>query len=299
MDSPDFTMREVIVATGLTRQLLHTWERRYGVVSPRRGRNDARLYADADVWRLQLLKTCVDDGHRIGRIASLDQSELKRLAQERDDRGKIPFTDILDAIDQLDVATIEQRLTIHFAVLGPARFVRRVVVPLMTEIDVGRESGRMCSAGERIVTSIFRTLLGQGLRLIDFQDGDPVGIFTTPQGEAHEIGSLCAAVLAQNSGIRAVYVGAESTVCDMLNICKAADARLLGLGVASMTESALNSCINALDAKRPRHLELWLGGPGANILGDDTPSGTTTIDDPFELPPAFQRFRIRAMRGVT
>lgn len=299
MDSADFTMREVIVATGLTRQLLHTWERRYGVVEPRRGKNDARLYADSDVWRLQLLKTCVDDGHRIGRIASLDQNELKRIAQERDDRGKIPFTDILDAIEQLDLKTIEQRLTIHFAVLGPARFVRRVVVPLIAEVGARRESGRMCTASERMVTSIFRTLLGQGLRLIEFQDADPVGIFTTPEGESHEIGSLCAAVLAQNSGIRAIYVGAGSSVCDMLNICKAVDARLLGLGVTSMAATALNDCVTALYAKLPKHLELWLGGPGANILGDDTPSGTTTVDDPFELPPAFQRFRVRAMRGIS
>lgn len=297
MDSPDFTMREVIVATGLTRQLLHTWERRYGVVEPRRGKNDARLYADADVWRLQLLKTCVDDGHRIGRIASLDQSALKTLAQERDDRGKIPFNDILDAIDQLDVGTIEQRLTIQFAVLGPARFVRRVVIPLMAEVGVRRQSNRICTAGERMVTSIFRTLLGQGLRLIGFQEGDPVGVFTTPQGESHEIGSLCAAVLAQNSGIRAIYVGVESSICDMLNICEAANARLLGLGVTSLTATALNDCVTSLKDKLPRHSELWLGGPGANILGDDTPPGTTMIDDPFELAPAFQRFRVRAMRG--
>lgn len=299
MDSPEFTMREVIVATGLTRQLLHTWERRYGVVEPRRGKNDARLYADSDVWRLQLLKTCVDDGHRIGRIASLDQSELKRIAQERDDRGKIPFADILDAIKKLDVGIIEKRLTIHFAVLGPARFVRRVVVPLMAEIGNKRASGEVCTAGERMVASIFRTLLGQGLRLIEFQEGDPIGIFTTPEGESHEIGSLCAAVLAQNSGIRAIYVGPESTVCDMLNICKAIDARLLGLGVTSMTPSALNDCVTALDAVLPDSLELWLGGPGASMLGDDTPSGITTVDDPFELPPAFQRFRVRAMRGIS
>jgi len=298
MDSPDFTMREVIVATGLTRQLLHTWERRYGVVEPRRGKNDARLYTDADVWRLQLLKNCVDEGHRIGRIASLDQSELKRLAQERDDRGKIPFADILEAVDRLDVGTIEQRLTIHFAVLGPARFVRRVVIPLMAEVGIEREAGRLCTAGERIVTSIFRTLLGQGLRLIEFQDGDPVGVFTTPHGEPHEIGSLCAAVLAQNSGIRAIYVGVESSVHDMLNICHAADARLLGLGITSITATAVNDCVTELNDKLPRHMELWLGGPGANILGDDTPSGTTMIDDPFELAPAFQRFRVRAMRGI-
>jgi len=68
--------------TGLSSHVLRVWEKRYGVVEPERGPNRRRLYSEADVHKLSLLKSLVDRGHAIGSIAQLDTPTLEqRLAQ--------------------------------------------------------------------------------------------------------------------------------------------------------------------------------------------------------------------------
>ena len=70
--------------TGISQHVLRVWEKRYGVVEPMRGPNQRRLYSEADVLRLSLLKALVDRGHAIGSIAALDDSALDtRLQQSR------------------------------------------------------------------------------------------------------------------------------------------------------------------------------------------------------------------------
>src|SRR4051812_2549669 len=65
---------------GISTHALRVWERRYGVTTPGRSEGGARLYSDAEVERLRLLKRAVARGHAIGQIAALGVSELERLA---------------------------------------------------------------------------------------------------------------------------------------------------------------------------------------------------------------------------
>ncbi len=68
--------------TGLSPHVLRVWEKRYRVVEPDRGANQRRLYDEADIHKLSLLKSLVDRGHAIGSIADLDVAALEqRLAQ--------------------------------------------------------------------------------------------------------------------------------------------------------------------------------------------------------------------------
>jgi DNA-binding transcriptional MerR regulator len=59
---------------------LRVWERRYGVTRPLLSPSGQRLYSDADVRRLALLKQLTDLGHAIGSLARLDMAHLQQVA---------------------------------------------------------------------------------------------------------------------------------------------------------------------------------------------------------------------------
>ena len=68
--------------TGLSSHVLRVWERRYGVVEPRRSDSKRRQYTQEDVDRLILLKRLVDNGHAIGSVADLSMDQLtERVAR--------------------------------------------------------------------------------------------------------------------------------------------------------------------------------------------------------------------------
>lgn len=59
---------------------LRVWERRYAVVSAPKTATGHRVYSQADVLRIRLLKQLTDRGHAIGSIATLAMPDLQALA---------------------------------------------------------------------------------------------------------------------------------------------------------------------------------------------------------------------------
>lgn len=78
-----FGIGTVAKRTGLTTPNIRVWETRHQAVKPKRTESGRRLYTAENIDRLTLLKRLVDVGHSIGKIAHLDDDQLKqRLAEE-------------------------------------------------------------------------------------------------------------------------------------------------------------------------------------------------------------------------
>ena len=68
MDNPTFNITAVERETGLSKDVLRVWERRYGFPAPQRDSNGERRYPPEQVERLRLIKRLMDQGHRPGRL---------------------------------------------------------------------------------------------------------------------------------------------------------------------------------------------------------------------------------------
>lgn len=65
---------------GLPVETLRVWERRYAISDTSRSAHGQRLYSDAQVNRLRIVKQLVDQGHPIGALAQLSLEQLAALA---------------------------------------------------------------------------------------------------------------------------------------------------------------------------------------------------------------------------
>ena len=65
--------------TGLSKDTLRVWERRYGFPNPERDGSGERAYPLDQVERLRLVKRLLDVGHRPGRVVALEVEDLQRL----------------------------------------------------------------------------------------------------------------------------------------------------------------------------------------------------------------------------
>lgn len=68
--------------TGLTDHTIRVWERRYGAVVAERSASGRRVYSNADVEKLGLLKTLTDHGIAISQIAGNAVDELRALSRD-------------------------------------------------------------------------------------------------------------------------------------------------------------------------------------------------------------------------
>ena len=56
------TISDIERDTGIAKDRLRVWERRYGFPEPQRDDTDERLYDDAQLFRLRLIKRLLDLG---------------------------------------------------------------------------------------------------------------------------------------------------------------------------------------------------------------------------------------------
>ena len=66
---------------GMSVETLRAWEHRYGITSSQHSGGGQRLYSQEDLQRLAWIKSLVDAGHRIGKLAALAPQDLQALAQ--------------------------------------------------------------------------------------------------------------------------------------------------------------------------------------------------------------------------
>ena len=259
--------------TGIGIDTLRAWERRHGAVTPvRDGRG--RMYTEADIARLRLLRGAVEQGHGIGRIAGLDDEALRRLAATADAmtaavvnaaQPMSPHTAALDAaLHQFDASAIDQEIGRLAAALRPIDLLRDVLMPVLVRVGDSWHKERAGIALEHLMSATVRNLLGSFLRLYARPDASPRLVFATLSGERHEIPTLGAAMLAASCGLGVTYLGPDLPAGEIVESAKSSGARVLVLGLTTTTAGkGREGELRAILSDLPEQIELWTGGRGA------------------------------------
>jgi DNA-binding transcriptional MerR regulator/methylmalonyl-CoA mutase cobalamin-binding subunit len=264
--------------TGLSPHVLRAWERRYDAVRPLRTPGGTRRYRESDLARLRLLQAAVAAGHPIGDVARLDDAALRKRAQHREGEERPPLGEILAALDGLDAAEAERLLGIQLAALGPRRFARAVVMPLLEEVGSRWERKELCMASEHLASAVVRSLLGALLRRRAHGAPTPALLFTTLPGDRHELAVLVAAVIAADLGANAVYLGPDLPPGEIALAAERVGAAAVVAGVSRFNGAAIRAhTLRELRRVLPRSVALWVGGAGLEGFG--LPSGVEVVAD--------------------
>lgn len=81
-DTRELPIGTVVRLTGLSSHTLRKWESRYALVSPRRTESGRRVYVQADIDRLVLVRDLSAKGHQLGRLSGLSDDALRDLLDQ-------------------------------------------------------------------------------------------------------------------------------------------------------------------------------------------------------------------------
>lgn len=265
-----FSIKAVAQATGLSVETLRAWERRYDVVAPIRDGSGRRTYSAADVARLRLLRSAIELGHTISRLAPLSDEELAKVVAESGGQARAisrgqGFVDrAVDAALHSDPAGVEEALTLAIALLPPGEAVMSVLSPLVHDIGERWHRGEVSVAQEHMVTDIVRRLIISVSRGYIRGDDGPTLILATLSGERHELGILMCCWLAAARRIRTIYLGADCPHADIARFALDVDARAVLISlVMPETHVPVQPQLDALALALQGQCEVWIGGYGA------------------------------------
>jgi len=276
---PRHPIRVVAERTGLSPTLLRAWERRYGVVNPSRTEGGQRLYSDAHVERLLLLRQVTEAGRSISSVAELGDEELLALHREDGEArerlgGAAEAAEVPSAVDEafaaveaLDPEMLEAHLQRELVSLGGERFLEGLVSPLLVRIGERWRAGRLRPAHEHVAVAVIKRVLGLMLERIRPSGSKRTVVVGTLPGERHELGTLLAAAAASLEGWRPVLTGEDLPAEEIALAAGTTGASAVGISVVSPDDwTDLQAQARELLESLPEEAILILGGAGGSDL---------------------------------
>ncbi len=262
--------------TGLSKDLLRAWERRYGAVRPDRSSGGRRLYSDGDVERLLLLRRATGAGRQIRSVVHLEPEQLASLVREDETARRASRTQPepavasaeahyvaagLAAIENLDSSRLRTLLERAAAALGTEGFATGVAGPLLQEVGDGWHRGSLSPRHEHLASAALRGVLTRLAGVGEIAPDAPGIVVATPAGQSHEFGALLIAAVAASRGWRVTYLGSDLPASDIAETVAATGARAVALSlVYPAGDPNVADELRELRRSLPSETELLLGG---------------------------------------
>ena len=282
--------------TGLSLDVLRVWERRYGAVAPTRASGGQRLYSDADLERLRLLRLATLAGRGIRQVASLGTDELAELVRDDETARRrngtwepvvapaLAENDIERALAYtraLDGLALESLLRRSVAVLGMAVFLDALAEPLLRRIDEERDAGNLTTTQERLAIFTIRRVLDGAVLSLIVPSGASHLLVATPAGERRELGALVVAAAAAAEGWRVTYLGPDLSADEIAGAAAGTAAQAVGVSVSRPAQrESLVAELRRIRAALPAIVPLLVAGRGARGLASQLEgAGIHVIED--------------------
>jgi MerR family transcriptional regulator, light-induced transcriptional regulator len=254
--------------TGIPKETLRVWERRYGFPRPHRTGTDDRAYSDAHIRKLRLVRRLMDSGLRPGALLGQSVDALERLAAERAGRrelnegARVEVAAMMRALRAADVVEIRHRLQWQLARMGIQGFVA-LLTELMSAVGDAWLAGEISVADEHLFSQQAETVLRSAIGQMGWGPERPRVALATVPGEGHGLPLLFieAILTAEHSGC--LMLGPQLPIVDIVSAQRQYRADVIGLSfsVAFPLRHAV-AMLAELRAQLPSAVEIWAGGSG-------------------------------------
>ena len=281
--------------TGIGRDTLRVWERRYGFPKPKRNEKGERVYPEMQLRRLQRIRRLLDQGMRPGKLVPLNDAALEeveaRLLPEKSKKPDETVGAILEAIRSADAGRAEILFGMQYQNQGMKGFILNTVVPLLNTVGELWARGKLQVFQEHFLSEQLIRFLNTEIARIQKSAGRPMLLLATLPGEEHTLGLLMVAALLSSQGVSAINLGGEVPMDQIGRAVQQFHADAVGITFSSAYPyQNIRAHLLELRELIPHDVEIWTGGKGVRRLRK-LPIGVIKFNslEDFSLPPATRR----------
>lgn len=269
--------------TGIPRDTLRTWEKRYGFPQPMRTQSRHRVYSPHVIEHLLLIKRALEMGHRTSAVVQQSTQQLLLLlgnqtqVDEQTDThqalkrqpGQL-IEQWLEAITRYDAHLFEKSLRNIWYSEGAINCLDMFLGPFAVRLGEAWANGQIKVAHEHFASERLRDFLTLQWRPMSDRANGPVVVCTTLPDEDHNLGLQMVATTMALSGCKVLFLGPNTPLEDILfTLHHANSPRALLISCALGSNAAtVAQQLAILWRERPSTCELVLGGAGAPGLDD-------------------------------
>ena len=265
--------------SGIARDTLRIWERRYGFPEPLRNDKGERLYPEVQLRRLQRIRRLLDQGLRPGKVVALNDADLDLLEAELypDTSTSDSIEHILSVLQTSDGSELEAVISEIYQQQDMHTFITETVAPLLCTVGERWAKGKLHVFEEHLLSEVLTRFLNSEISAIQKTSMKPRVLLATLPGEEHTLGLLMLSALLSARDVSVTNLGGEVPMDQIVLAVDRLNADALGITFsgAYQYENIRSNLIELRDSI-PKNVDIWLGGEGVKRMR--------------KLPPGVSRF---------
>ncbi len=299
--------------TGIGKDTLRVWERRYGFPQPLRDADGDRVYPPEQVQRLRQIKRLLDRGMRPGQVVPLDVAALEALIAAPDASAaraggddpiaaspavgaSMPYITLLQ---RHEVEALHRQLARDLLRHGLSGFVSGVVAPLTVAVGEAWMRGELAVFEEHLYSEVIQRVLRQAIAAmppVDARRARPRVLLTTVPQEPHILGLLMVEAMLALEGCACIQLGPQMPLPEIVQAVQAHRADVLALSFSSLLPAAqVIAALQELSETLPASCALWAGGSAPALAR--APEGVRVLRALDELADAAADWRSASLAG--
>jgi len=297
-----FDIATVERETGIGKDTLRVWEKRYGFPIPVRAERDERLYPNAQVEQLRLIKRLIGNGLRPSKVVGLTTIELNTLLADvqmnvaEHPAHVVHFVELIKAHKATALRIALSRTLLEY---GLAEFLSKTITPLNQLVGECWMRGEIRIFEEHLYSEQISNVLRNAISTMRDPDASPRVLLTTLPGEEHSLGLMMAEATLSLYGASCVNLGTQTPTQE---IASAAAAHRSDIVVLSFSEAIpapqVKTGLQQARAAIPAHVALWAGGSGV-LKQPPSIDGVALMGPLTDLRDAVDNWRDASSRPLT
>lgn len=219
-----FSIKDLENLTGIKAHTIRIWEKRYNLLEPKRTDTNIRYYDLASFQKLLNVSYLNNNGYKISKISTIDESEIPKLVRE------IASTNDVDdhAINALKLAMLNFDQTLFYntyeSLLKEKTFrsvFYDVFIPMLTNIGMLWQTDTITPAHEHFISTLIRQKIIANTEKIQSKqvnNSKKTFVLYLPDNEIHELGLMFINYEIVSQGYHSIFLGPSVPIESLVDV---------------------------------------------------------------------------------
>ena len=218
-----FTIHDLEILSGIKAHTIRIWEKRYGLLRPKRLNRNIREYGILDLQKILNVSLLQKHGYKISEIANQADGEIESKAKSislEEFPSSYYINSLIVSMYSLDEDLFQESYLAQSEMLSFSEIFITTFIPLLGHIGVLWQTNSVRPAQERFISNLIyqKILLNIETAKNVERSSKRVNVLFLPKGEIHEIGLLFMLYHLKMSGERTLYLGRDIPISDLQHI---------------------------------------------------------------------------------
>jgi MerR family transcriptional regulator, light-induced transcriptional regulator len=205
-----YKIRDLEILSGIKAHTIRMWEKRYGLLNPKRTTTQIRTYSDEELLLLLNISLLYKNGYKISHIAKMNPEQLIETSKAIQESGfeNSAAEQLIVSVLQLDEHLFQQIFKDLIEKNSLSVLFSNLIIPFLQRIGVMWVVGTITPAQEHFISNLIRQKIIGAIDSLPIPDSSQKRIILyLPEHEWHEISLLVYHYHLRSKGFNSIYLG--------------------------------------------------------------------------------------------